>query len=169
MTRPALSLALLALLLPAAAWALTSDREKPAYVEADRAEFNDKTGVGRYEGDVVLDQGTLHVEAATLVVHREDGALSRVIADGTPVKFRQMPDDSQQMMHGRALHVEYDTANNVVTLEGEARLWQGKDRFTGDRIVYDTGAGTVQAQGGETSEDGRVHAIIHPKKENGEQ
>lgn len=169
MIRPALSLALLALLLPAAATALTSDRQEPAYIEADRAEFNDKTGVGRYQGGVVLDQGTLHVEAETLVVHRRDGALSRVIADGEPARFRQLPDDSEQMMHGRSLHIEYDTANSVVTLEGEARVWQGEDQFTGDRIVYDTEAGTVQAEGGETSKDGRVHAIIHPETENGGQ
>lgn len=167
MTRRALSLALLAL-APALAWGLSSDRQEPAYIQADRAELNDKTGVSRYHGDVVLDQGTLHVEAETLVVHRKDGALSRIIADGEPVKFRQLPDDAEAPMHGRALHVEYDAADEVVTLEGAARLWQAKDEFTGDRIVYDTASGVVQAEGGATAEDGRVHAIIHPKEEDGE-
>ena len=169
MTRPANSLALLALLLPVTVAALTSDRDKPAYIEADRAEFNDKTGIGRYEGSVVLNQGTLHVEANTLVVHRNGGALARVIAEGEPAEFRQLPDDSELPMHGRALRVEYDVTRSVVILEGEARVWQGQDRFTGNRIVYDTAAGTVQAQGGEAGDDGRVRAIIHPKKENGEQ
>lgn len=157
-------LALLSVSAAGPAAALSSDREQPAHIRAERAEIDDRTGVSRYIGRVELDQGTLHVEADTLEVHHRDGEVSRIIADGAPVRFRQRPEGADADLHGRAAHIEYEPATDTLTLVGDARLRQDQDEFTGERIVYDTVAGTVQARGGTEDGDGRVHAIIHPKQ-----
>ena len=44
--------------VPAALWALASDREQPITVEADGVEINDRTGVSVYKGNVVIRQGS---------------------------------------------------------------------------------------------------------------
>ena len=160
-----LQLALLALLvLPAGARALSTDREQPIYISADRVEVDERAGVSRYLGDVQMRQGTLHVDAETVTVYKKGDTLSRVVADGKPTHFRQKPDDGGPEIRGRALHLEYHADSALLYLTHDAHVQQAKDEFTGERVVYDSKKSTVHASGGD---NGRVHAVIHPKPKDG--
>jgi lipopolysaccharide export system protein LptA len=152
--------ALLLLCAPALALGLASDREQPIQIQADRVMIDERQRVSTYEGGVELSQGTLRVTAARVEVHRGE-ELERVIATGSPVTFRQQPDEGEEI-RGQSQRVDYQAAKSIIELTGEAHLWQGKDEFSGPRIVYDAVRSLVRAEG-QGGSGGRVSATIHPR------
>lgn len=151
---------------PTVALCLGTDRNQPMHIRADRVELDEKTGVSTYRGAVELTQGSLRLTADALTVQRAADKVERVIADGSPATFRQRPDNADHDIRGQALHLEYRSGDATVELTGQARLWQDKDEFSGTHIVYEADRNRVRANGGEAG-DGRVHAIIHPQREEG--
>lgn len=155
----------LLLALPLAAAALEGDRREPIHVRADRVELDNRKGIGTYRGNVTLDQGSLHLEADVLIVHRNADGLERIEAEGRPVRFRQRPDAAAADIEGEARRLEYRTAQEQLLLQGAASVRQGGDLFSGERIEYDTVLSRVQASGQESGDGGgRVHAIIQPRQ-----
>lgn len=144
------------------AGALESDNQQPLYIQADRVELDNRQGRSTYSGHVVIDQGSLHIEAERLVIQRKDEELERIEAEGSPVRFRQRPEAAAHDIEGEAARVEYDTAAARLVLQGSARVKQGGDRFEGARIEYDTRRSVVSASS-QGSNGGRVHAIIQPR------
>jgi lipopolysaccharide export system protein LptA len=53
--------------MSASAFALPSDRNQPISLVADRATYNDKTGITTYTGNVVIEQGTMKLQADSIV------------------------------------------------------------------------------------------------------
>lgn len=51
----------------ATSFALPSDRNQQLTLVADRATYNDKTGVTTYTGNVVIEQGTMKLQADSIV------------------------------------------------------------------------------------------------------
>lgn len=159
------TLCALLLALPLAAAALEGDRREPIHVRADRVELDNRKGIGTYRGNVTLDQGSLHLEADVLIVHRSGDGLERIEAEGRPVRFRQRPDAATADIEGEARRLEYRTAQEQLLLQGAASVRQGGDLFSGERIEYDTVLSRVQASGQESGDGGgRVHAIIQPRQ-----
>ncbi len=155
------------LLLPALAAALESDSRQPIHVRADRAELDNRSGISTYRGNVTLDQGSLHLTADLLIVHRSANELERIEAEGQPVRFRQRPDQAEADIEGEARRLEYRAAENRLLLQGTASVRQGGDLFSGEHIEYDTVQSRVRASGQDSSTgqgDGRIHAIIQPRQ-----
>ena len=153
--------ALLALTLPLAAAALSSDKEQPMELTADQAELDNATGVSVYTGNVVLTQGTLEI-----TVHQNsDGELEKVLVDGRPATYQQLPDDEPLPVRARAPRMEYySTAPKRVKLLRGATLTQGKNRFDGQTIVYFSQQDRVEAEGGKT-DDGRIRIKFFPNQD----
>lgn len=164
-TLPRLALLLLAGLVPGV-HALPEDRDQPIRISADSAEIDDATGTATYIGDVRLDQGTLRVTAATLIIETEDESVTRITArgaaDGEPARYQQLPAENEEPVLANAATIIYRTTEERIEMEGDARLRQDEDRFEGDRIVYDLRARTVAATS--TREDGRVNFTIRPDR-----
>jgi len=152
------------LALPLGAAALESDRQQPIQVQADSVELDNRTGVSTYRGNVVLEQGTLHLEADLLKVYRGNDELDRIEAEGRPVRLRQRPEGAAADVEGEALRLEYRAAADRLLLEGSASVRQGGDLFSGERIEYDIVHSRVQASGQDNG-SGRVHAIIQPRSD----
>lgn len=150
------------LALPLGAVALEGDRQQPIQVQADSVELDNRTGVSTYRGNVVLDQGTLHLEADLLKVYRGNDELDRIEAEGRPVRLRQRPEGAAADVEGEALRLEYRAAQDRLLLEGSASVRQGGDLFSGERIEYDIVRSRVQASGQDNG-GGRVQAIIQPR------
>ena len=55
--------------LSATAFALPSDRNQPITLLADRATFNERTGVTTYSGNVIIEQGTMKLQANSIVAN----------------------------------------------------------------------------------------------------
>lgn len=164
MYRHSLEVLLLAALLalPALAPALESDSVQPLYVQADQVELDNRKGQSTYSGHVVIDQGSLHVEAERIVVRRKGEELHLIEAEGSPVRFRQRPDGADYDIHGEAGQIEYHAGEARLVLQGNASVRQGGDLFQGARIEYDTRRSVVSASG-DGGNGGRVHAIIQPR------
>ncbi len=144
--------------------ALMSDREQPLNIEADRAAVDDRQGLTVYEGAVVVTQGTIRITADKLKVYFDASHdMEKVVAEGAPARFRQRPDNSQEFIHASARRMEYQVAKNTLFLLDGAEVTQGGDRFSGNRIVYDTHLNRVQARKAESGKE-RVKITLTPKK-----
>ena len=62
---------------------------------------------------------------------------SKILAEGQPVRFRQLESEQKGYVTGAARRAEYQLTSEELVLIGDAVLTQGKDSFKSDRIVYD--------------------------------
>ncbi|HPA00971.1 MAG TPA: lipopolysaccharide transport periplasmic protein LptA [Chiayiivirga sp.] len=156
-------LALLALSLVLAcpaAWSRSTDRDQALSFDAKGADaVLQNNGESRFS-DVTITQGTLEIRAATAVVTKNDGEVTRVVLEGEPASLQQ-ENDAGERMRAQARRIEYDTATEVVVLTGAVRIDQNRDTFRAERVRYDTRNGQISGDGGPG--DGRIHLTIQPK------
>ena len=158
------------------AYCLSTDSEQNIEIEADAAEMDDVKNITTYRGNVIVTQGSIRMSGHTMTVYFDDNRDMRlVIMDGTPAKYRQLPDNSNVYDEAEALRMEYYALKNYVILIDQALVTQEELRFSGDRIEYDTVLNKVKAESQsstatkkesqEKTKKGRVKIIIKKKKE----
>lgn len=160
------SLMLLVMLcLPGGVHALSSDREQPIFIEADQVEIDKLKGYSRYQGNVKFVQGSLIIRGETVLLYHKDGVVDKVMIDGQPASFQQMPDKGGITIVSQANKMEYSARQSRLFLFDAAQVSQGKNSFSGEKIEYDIINSTVVANKG-ASGGGRVNAILEedPKK-----
>lgn len=157
-------LVLLSFLLSSAAYAISTDVEKPVTIESDSVVFNKEAGTAVYAGNVEIKQGTLNIRASRIEINAPDNEIQTIKATGTPVSFQQTMDSGKQAV-GKAKTVQYFVTQKKLLLEGDASLSQDRDNFASNRIEYSTATGELKA-GGQASaqgeKPGRVRAIFYP-------
>lgn len=166
---------LLAFFLSAGASALSTDREQPINIEADRAEADNLKRTTVYHGDVVITQGTLRITGKTVTIYYdEQDQITKLVSEGAPARFRQLPDGkvdvpkNYQVAH--ASRMEYYARDDRIVLLGDAVYGQGGDQIAADRIVYDSLTSQMRAEsraasGSEGEQpSSRVRIKIEPKK-----
>lgn len=151
----------LLLLTPAVA-ALESDRQQQLVIEADKLEGDEQAQVTRLEGDVLLRQGTLRIQADTAVLHGPVKSLESLVVEGRPATLTQEIEDREGQLHAEAQRIEYDLVARRVVLTGKALVDQGNRRLTGDRILYDLAADRVIGESGDQTDGDRVRIRIDP-------
>jgi len=164
MTR--LVLVLLFALLPATAGAAEPSRQLPVKLRADRIEIDQKTGISRYSGKVVLTQGTVRLTADRAEARTLNQSLQRVTAHGRPLTFRERLEDGSGFVEGEARNAEYEAVERRIHLSDQVELRRGKDVLRAGRMRYDIDLKTVHA---ETEDGQRVVAALEPRRrpENG--
>ncbi len=154
----------LAFWLASPAMALPDDASQPIHIGADSASINDRTGVTVYRGQVEIQQGSMKIRGDQVELHRDDsGEVNRIISVGRPAEFEQQPKAKDPLTHAYGLRMEYLVNQQQVTIIEQARVEQGKDVFTGERIVYKMDQAIVDAFSSESG-DQRVQMVIQPKK-----
>ena len=148
-------------LAPLSAIALPEDRSQPIQLEASRGQIDQKTGVSTYEGNVVISQGSMRLTSDTATIYVKDGGFQRMEATGKPVTLRYRPTADKPEIQGVSPRVEYDVVGAKVIMSGGARLTQGQDVFTGDRVEYDLKDDVVRARG--AGKQGRIQFTIQPR------
>lgn len=159
---PVLLLTLL-LYLPALALAQATATGEPGLVEieSEQAEFEQQSGVSRYYGNVRVTRSTSVIEGDELVITPgEDGDHLHFSMRGNPATYEE-DRPGQPPMTARARHMQYSEIEDLLLLEGEARVSRGRDVLHGEQIRYERGAGRIRATGGD-SPDGRVRILINP-------
>ena len=153
-------LALIALLVPAVAGARSSDRNQPMTLDADASDCNlaDENGKCRFTGNVVIEQGTLHITADSAEIHRRNGEPSRIILTGSQARLRQQMDDGTPM-NARANTMDYDVAKETIVLTGNYQVESPRGTNAGQRMTYNMVTGNMNS-GGDGS---RVRTVIQPK------
>ena len=69
-------------LFTAQAWAEKADRSKPVDLSADKAEYDGLNKTGVYEGNVILQQGTIRIQAEKVVVRADKSGTTFASASG---------------------------------------------------------------------------------------
>lgn len=142
----AMALTFTLLAVPLRSLALEDDQNKPLYLEADSAELDDAKSLSVYRGNVFIQQGSMEIRGDQVTVHHDSERKPElIIAVGAPSKYRQQVEGEEQEVEAEALRMEYDAAKDEITLIDKAVLFQGTDRFSSDRIIYDRARGQVKA------------------------
>lgn len=150
-------------LLAAVTQAAGREEDEPIRVDARSVEANEKTGAVVYSGNVVVEQGRLSIQADRIEVTTRKGKTELVRATGKPAKLRQRAEGENGEIRAEADRVDYHVSLKKVDLIGHVSLRRGEDLFTADKLHYDLSSKSLSAAGDEKS-DGRVHAVIQPKK-----
>jgi lipopolysaccharide export system protein LptA len=123
----------------------------PISVSADAMEFDYRSHVLTYKGNVVVTQGDMKLESKSLTVALEDSADNRikeVVADGE-VRL------SKGTRWATGGHAVFDQGDHTVVLSDKAELHDGQNEVSGDvvkvyldeqRSVIEGGKGRVTAK-----------------------
>jgi len=163
------SFSLTLLLCAPFAYALSTDKNQDIEIESNTAYLDDTKNLGIYNGDVVIIQGSIRITGDKLTVfYTTENELEKIIVEGGPATFRQLPDESSVYDEAEALIMEYHENSNLIILTNKARVKQGERRLIAEHIEYDTELSQVRATGTQPetsiSEDSRVRLIIPGKK-----
>lgn len=152
------------------AWALPDDDTQTMFIDADTHEFDIRAGTTTFLGNVVLQQGSLKINANKVVYYgkfekgQADSA-KKIVATGNPARFEQTPKIDSPPVTAVANTLEYSASQETLFLIDNASLDQDGTSLSGNRIEYDVKKALVKA-GGKTSADGkkeRVRMVIPPK------
>lgn len=158
MNRPVL---IFLLVVAPAAVAAAEPRQQPVNLRADRIEIDQKTGISRYLGKVVLTQGTLRISADRAEARALNQGLERVTASGRPVTFRDRLPDGSGFVEGEARNAEYQAVAQQLHLHDQVVLRRDRDVLRAGRMRYDVALKTVHA---ERDGDQRVIAALVPRR-----
>jgi len=89
-----------------------------------------------------------------------NNAIAKVILSGTPMTISRS-DDSGSRTEGQADMISFDAPTENIELLGNARLGEGGNQITGNRITYNLKSQRVLAAANEQG-DGRVRIVIDP-------
>ncbi|HEY5972011.1 MAG TPA: lipopolysaccharide transport periplasmic protein LptA [Pseudoxanthomonas sp.] len=152
-------LAVIALSVPAAAWAKSSDRNQAMSIDAGHQSGSiDGTGTTVLSGGVIVQQGTLDIRSDRGEIVMRDSEITRVVFTGTPASLKQQMEDGSPMT-ATANRVDYDMINDVVTFTGNYTVKSPKGSNSGQKMVYNLKTGNMES-GGDGS---RVKTVIQPK------
>ena len=154
--------------------ALSTDTQQPIQVEADFAELDNEDHTTVYVGNVIVDQGSIHMTGDRLRVNfTEDKDLKDAYLEGRPATFKQTPDNDEDVK-GEAGQIEYHAQQSLLNLIDKAKVTQAGRLFEGHRINYDTSNSIITARSSRADQankdanpkddSGRVRIIFPPKK-----
>lgn len=156
-----LNVTLFVALYCAAAWAQTQDQ--PIHIEADHAEYSDKTGISTYTGKVMLTQGdlVLHGDKLTVTRNKKSGNIEAALV-GKPATLTKAADtQNAEPVNGHSKRMEYDSTDAVVVLRGAAFVKRGGDTISGETIRHHLNTARTEAQRADNGE--RVKITIQPQ------
>ena len=144
--------------LPLGSHARTADRQQPADINAGHATVSN--GARVLSDGVTIVQGTLQIDADRAQLESDDsGNLTRVILTGKPVEWTEILDTGVRL-DASAERIDYNMAEQKVTLIQNVRITRGPDEISGDHLEYDLATSALDA-GGESK--GRVVLRITPQ------
>lgn len=155
------SIVVSSLFISSFAQALKDDIEKPVYINADSVLFNKAKGLGVYEGNVSIVQGSLDIRAAKIQINAPAGNIQTITATGSPVTFKQKMDDGKQAA-GQANRVVYQVKSKRIVLDGNAAITQNNDKFSSNHIEYSISDGELKAGNKKAPGKSRVKAVFYP-------
>ncbi|WED21521.1 lipopolysaccharide transport periplasmic protein LptA [Vibrio sp. JC009] len=158
-------LSLIACLFTASnAFALSSDSEQPIYIDSDTQNLDMKSNKVTFAGDVKLKQGSISINADTLIVIRNkvDDSLKEIQAYGQPATFSQLTDEGKTLK-GRAQELYYNVADDKLTMLKEAWLAQDESTIQGSKITYRISSQKLTA---DSNEGERVMTVLQPTQTN---
>lgn len=142
--------------------ALPSDRNQAITIESNSAERDEKTGLTQYRGNVIINQGSLVIEADQVTIYYKDNKVSRIVCLGEPASYQQQTQENSGLVVAKAQTIEYRLANDEINLQTNAVLSRNGTLIKGDSINYDLKNETWKAKGNRRGEQKRIQLVIPP-------
>ncbi|MDG1693935.1 MAG: lipopolysaccharide transport periplasmic protein LptA [Porticoccaceae bacterium] len=149
------------LFVSSSCFSLSDDQGQTITIESDIAERNEKTGLTQYSGNVIIQQGTLIIDANKVEVFYKDKRVSRILCDGNPASYQQKTKTGGQVI-ARARIIEYLPQDKIINLKTDASLSRNGTLIKGDSINYDVANETWRAKGDNQSTQKRIQLVIPP-------
>lgn len=138
------------------------DDDYPIEITSDTADFDDKTGDATHRGNCVVTQGTRHLTADKIIIHRNpDGKFDQMTAFGNPARFHAFPEPGKPILEGKGKTLKYFPAEEKLILEEEAELSQAEHILQGPLITYYLSSRVLSSESGPKQ---RTTVIIKPKE-----
>ena len=154
---------LMILLLPA--YALPDDKEKPVQIESDSADLSQSAHTAIYSGHVSITQGSSVLRAHRVsATGNANNQMELAVAYGDKTNqahFETLPEAGKPIMHAYADEIRYHPNTHLIELIGQAKVLQGKHRFSAPLIKYDM---LKQHVISESKERQRSTMIFYPEK-----
>lgn len=144
------------------ALALPDDRTQTITIESNSAERDQKTGLTQYQGNVVINQGSLVIEADQVTVYYKDNKVSRIVCLGLPASYQQQAAADGGLIIAKAETIVYLLAEDEINLKTNAVLSRNGTLIKGDSINYDLENETWKAKGNQRGEQKRIQLVIPP-------
>jgi len=163
-----ITLLFIAALLWNSVFGLSTDGEQPINIEADKATIDNIKRVVTYEGEVIVSQGSIRINADIVKMnYTPKQEIKKIVAKGKPVYFMQSLDNGEELK-AEANKIEYDAFKNILYLRDKAELRKvisGKDSYisTAPRIIYNIEDSIIQADKGK-SKNKRISVTFKPIK-----
>lgn len=138
---------------------LASDRSQSITIMSDTAERDEQKGTTTYAGNVVMQQGSMRIDATKVVIYNDKNKVTKIIASGAPARYQQKPSAREGLVVAEALRLEYNIAQETLHLIEAAFLQQEGTSLSGNRIDYDVKQSVVKA-GGDEQQNQRVKMVI---------
>jgi lipopolysaccharide export system protein LptA len=142
------------------ALALPDDRTQTITIESNSAERDQKTGLTQYQGNVVINQGSLVIEADQVTVYYKDNKVSRIVCLGLPASYQQQAAADGGLIIAKAETIVYLLAQDEINLKSNAVLSRNGTLIKGDSINYDLENETWKAKGNQRGEQKRIQLVI---------
>ncbi len=117
--------------------ALPDDEYQPIKIQADSATRDEKNGITIDQGNIIMQQGTLKIEAENITIKDDKiGVAEQLLATGKPVRLQQKPSIDTTMVYAEAEKINYQITTKHIELKGNAKLTQGDSQVNSDTIIY---------------------------------
>ena len=127
---------------------LSVNPSAPLETSADTLSMNQKNGTVVFEGNVVILQDTMRLQANRVELWRaESDDLERMLATGNVLLVTATEEAEAQK-------ADYDITNGVIDMSGDVMISQAKNAFLADDMTIDLNAGTAAL-------DGNVRTILN--------
>lgn len=144
-------------------YAAKKSEDEPIQINARSVEVNEKTGLSVYSGNVLVEQGLLSIKADRIEIRMRDNKPQTIRATGKPVKLKRQPDSESEEIQAEAKRIDYHIPGKKLEMTGDVTVRRGGDLFTGSVLHYDINEKNLTSQG-DAKANGRVHAVILPRK-----
>ncbi|WP_018144527.1 MULTISPECIES: lipopolysaccharide transport periplasmic protein LptA [unclassified Thioalkalivibrio] len=156
------ALLLLALLATPALAQQGSGPALPVEITADRAEMDERQGLGTYTGDVIVIRGDMTLEADKVYVRTRDRRPYEMEAHGEPARLESPDPETGEMRIATALRIDYLLNEDRMILTDQAHVITTSEEARGKRITYDLTTDVIEAERGEGDSE-RVRITIQPR------
>jgi lipopolysaccharide export system protein LptA len=129
------------------------DFNEPTRLSSDNNFGDGKEKVAVYEGNVKISQGSLEISADKVKVSAALGKDKEVFeATGNPASYTQQLADGT-MVVAKANKIRYEKATQIISLKGNAELYQNAFSIKSDSITYDIEKERWEAQKNDDSKE----------------
>ena len=150
-------LSLIACLLASTqAYALSTDREQPVYIDSDSQQLDMKSNRVTFLGDVKLKQGSININADKLIVIRN---AEEIEGYGNVATFSQLTDEGKTL-YGEAKELYYKVRDDELVMINKAMLSQDDSEIRGSKIRYKI---SLQKLIADSDGKGRVSTVLQPQ------